>query len=81
MIPVHWGTFALGIHSWTEPVERVLAAAKRDGIEVAVPRPGQSIEPDRPPQLVRWWPALPWRSEKEDPIRSSGLSADPVAQR
>ena len=28
MIPVHWGLLQLAHHSWTEPVERVLAAAK-----------------------------------------------------
>ena len=27
MIPVHWGLLKLAHHSWTEPVERVLAAA------------------------------------------------------
>jgi L-ascorbate metabolism protein UlaG (beta-lactamase superfamily) len=81
LIPVHWGTFSLGIHSWTEPVERVLVAARREGVEVAVPRPGQSIEPSRLPKLVQWWPELPWRTAEEDPIRSSGLAdADSRAQ-
>lgn len=74
--PVHWGTFSLGIHSWTEPVERVLVAARRKGVDVAIPRPGQSIEPARPPALVRWWPTLPWRTAEEDPIKSSGLTED-----
>jgi L-ascorbate metabolism protein UlaG (beta-lactamase superfamily) len=73
-IPVHWGTFALGIHSWTEPAERVLMAARKSGVSVAIPRPGQSIEPAHPPQLVRWWPNLPWRTAEQDPIRSSGLT-------
>ena len=75
MLPVHWGTFALGIHSWTEPVERVLAAAKAAGVQVATPRPGQSVEPANRPALVRWWPELPWRTGEQDPIQSSGLAA------
>ena len=28
MLPVHWGLFALASHGWTEPIERVLAAAR-----------------------------------------------------
>ena len=74
LIPVHWGTFALGIHGWTEPVERLLVAARREDVAVAVPRPGQSVEPADPPRVGRWWPALPWRTAEQDPIRSSGLA-------
>ena len=52
-IPVHWGTFSLALHAWTEPVERVLIAARRAGVRVAVPRPGESIEPAAPPEPER----------------------------
>jgi hypothetical protein len=45
MIPVHWGLFQLAFHGWTEPVERVLAAAALRGVAVATPRPGESVEP------------------------------------
>jgi L-ascorbate metabolism protein UlaG (beta-lactamase superfamily) len=45
MIPVHWGLLKLAEHPWTEPVERVLKAAKRHGVRVWVPRPGESVEP------------------------------------
>ena len=47
MIPVHWGLLKLAHHSWTEPVERVLVAAKCRNVDVLVPRPGESIEPTR----------------------------------
>ncbi len=74
MVPVHWGTFALAFHSWTEPVERVLAAAQKVGIEVATPRPGESVEfTDAVPQ-DRWWPAVSWKTAKETPIISTRLS-------
>ena len=33
------------IHGWTEPIERVLAAAKRPGAPLVSPKPGQSVEP------------------------------------
>ena len=72
-IPVHWGTFNLAMHAWTEPVERVLVAAEKVGISVAVPRPGESVEPVNPPQLARWWPSIAWKTGEQAPIVSSGL--------
>jgi L-ascorbate metabolism protein UlaG (beta-lactamase superfamily) len=72
MLPVHWGAFALAYHGWTEPIERVLAAAGEE-IPVIVPIPGQQIEPSRPPALKRWWPDIPWKTGAESPIVSSHL--------
>ena len=72
-IPVHWGTFNLAMHAWTEPVERVLAAAEIARVPVAVPRPGESVEPVNPPKVMRWWPEIPWQTGEEVPIVSSGL--------
>jgi L-ascorbate metabolism protein UlaG (beta-lactamase superfamily) len=68
MIPVHWGLLKLAHHSWTEPVERVLAAAQCKKVDVLVPRPGESIEPTNPSPLQRWWPRTDWRSASEKPI-------------
>jgi L-ascorbate metabolism protein UlaG (beta-lactamase superfamily) len=68
MIPVHWGLLKLAHHTWTEPVERVLAAAKCRNVDVLVPRPGESIEPTRTSGLDRWWPELQWLSAHETPI-------------
>jgi L-ascorbate metabolism protein UlaG (beta-lactamase superfamily) len=73
LLPVHWGTFALAYHAWTEPIERTLAAAAAAGVTVVAPEPGQSLEPEAPPPLVRWWPTLPWRTALEDPIVSTQM--------
>ena len=73
LVPVHWGTFALAFHGWTEPAERVLEAASAAGVPVAVPRPGESVEPGAPPPPERWWPSLPWRTALEAPVVSSGI--------
>jgi L-ascorbate metabolism protein UlaG (beta-lactamase superfamily) len=73
-IPVHWGTFDLAVHNWTEPVERTLAAAELANVSVSVPRPGESIEPSAPPTLERWWPEVPWQTANQVPVVSSGLS-------
>jgi L-ascorbate metabolism protein UlaG (beta-lactamase superfamily) len=71
LLPVHWATFTLAYHGWTEPIERALAAAKSAGVAIVAPMPGQSIEPSKPPAVVRWWPKLPWRTGAQDPIVSS----------
>jgi L-ascorbate metabolism protein UlaG (beta-lactamase superfamily) len=73
LLPVHWGLFTLAAHGWTEPIERVLAAARRTGDTVVVPRPGQSIEPGAPPALERWWPSQPWQTAEQHPIVSTQL--------
>jgi L-ascorbate metabolism protein UlaG (beta-lactamase superfamily) len=41
LLPIHWGKFNLSLHGWTEPVERLLAAAEGSDIEVTTPRPGE----------------------------------------
>jgi L-ascorbate metabolism protein UlaG (beta-lactamase superfamily) len=71
MISMHWGLFTLAFHGWTEPAERVVAAARDDTI--VIPRPGQSVEPTAPPPLERWWPALAWETAEQHPIRSTKL--------
>ena len=75
LLPVHWGLFNLAYHGWTEPVERVLAAARGSDPCVALPRPGQSIEPDALSAFARWWPDVPWKTAAEDPIVPTGLGA------
>ncbi len=73
MIPVHWGTFDLALHGWTEPVERVLAAAAHLGVNVATPRIGESITPSTEMPMARWWPEVPWTGAEQAPVISSGL--------
>jgi L-ascorbate metabolism protein UlaG (beta-lactamase superfamily) len=76
LIPVHWGTFDLALHSWTEPVERLLVAASRAGARVAIPKPGERIVPATPPPVARWWPDGPWRTAEQAPVVSTGLRND-----
>jgi L-ascorbate metabolism protein UlaG (beta-lactamase superfamily) len=83
LIPVHWGLFRLAHHGWTEPVERVLAAARCTDLAVLTPRPGQSIEPTapRPGDSDRWWPATPWATASRKPIvaTTDGVATHRVA--
>ena len=55
LVPVHWGTFRLAPHPWAEPVERLLAAAEPAHVNVAVPAPGQRIDPAAPATSNPWW--------------------------
>ncbi len=73
LFPVHWVTFDLALHSWVEPMERVLAAARLANVTVVTPKPGQSIDPLAPPEPERWWPRTPWKTASEAPVVSSGL--------
>jgi len=72
LLPIHWGTFDLAMHGWTEPIERLLVAAEAAGIPVAVPRPGGMVIPLTAPPLERWWPHERWRTVAEYPLTSSG---------
>ncbi len=67
LIPIHWALFNLAPHAWTEPPERILAAARCAGVRLAIPRPGESIDPLTTPPPTRWWPKLAWRTAIQKP--------------
>ena len=54
-LPIHWGTFALGMHPWDQPAERLLELGPQAGVQLVMPRLGEAIEPahGRPPEP--WW--------------------------
>jgi L-ascorbate metabolism protein UlaG (beta-lactamase superfamily) len=55
MIPVHWCTWVLAFHPWGEPVDRVWREAKAHDVHLAIPRPGQRVDVDNPPEVDGWW--------------------------
>ena len=54
LIPVHWGTFNLALHDWSDPVNRLWAEAKARDVRLAVPRPGERVVVDDPPAVDGW---------------------------
>ena len=54
-LPGHWGTFALAIHDWDEPVEDLLALAPAHGARLLLPRLGDPVEPRDAPAPTPWW--------------------------
>lgn len=59
LLPIHWATFRLGLHPWSEPAETALTEGTRRGLTVLTPRLGQPIEPTLPLAMDAWWRALP----------------------
>ncbi|HAZ23616.1 MAG TPA: hypothetical protein DCY95_02160, partial [Algoriphagus sp.] len=49
--------FSLAMHSWTDPVERVLAKSQELGLKIRVPKIGSMIEikEESQPELYPWW--------------------------
>ena len=52
-IPVHNGTFNLGLHDWNDPFIQVAALA--GDVMVAMPTMGQPVVLSKPPVLNSWW--------------------------
>jgi L-ascorbate metabolism protein UlaG (beta-lactamase superfamily) len=71
LLPVHWGLFVLAPHGWTEPIERVVAAARQANTKIVAPQPGESVDPLAPQPVRPWWPQIPWRKADAYPIQSS----------
>lgn len=57
-IPIHWGGFALALHTWQDPVERFTAEANRIGLNYSTPRLGEIVKMGLEPGNVGWWESL-----------------------
>jgi L-ascorbate metabolism protein UlaG (beta-lactamase superfamily) len=55
LVPIHWGTFRLAPHPWSEPADRLLEAAATAGVDVAVPKPGGRVAPAQAAPVEPWW--------------------------
>lgn len=59
IMPIHWGAFTLALHSWTDPVERIITAASQLNLPVATPQIGELVRLD---SLVNrkeeWWHSI-----------------------
>lgn len=53
--PIHWCTFALAPHAWSEPPERFVAAAEEARLAYVIPEVGQAVAAAEPPQTTPWW--------------------------
>ncbi|OUJ75387.1 MBL fold metallo-hydrolase [Hymenobacter crusticola] len=55
LLPLHWGTFNLAFHSWTEPIERLQTIAAAQHLALLLPQPGQRVDARSGAANSRWW--------------------------
>ncbi len=77
-LPIHWGTFNLGLHAWDQPAERLLEVAPARGVELIMPRLGEVIEPADARAPRPWWRAVDAPAEAAAPAMAAPLPDQPV---
>ncbi|MBW4891801.1 MBL fold metallo-hydrolase [Mucilaginibacter sp. HMF5004] len=55
MMPIHWGTFNLAFHAWTQPAERVIECANEKHIDLLLPAPGETYTFNGKGYINKWW--------------------------
>jgi L-ascorbate metabolism protein UlaG (beta-lactamase superfamily) len=55
MLPIHWATFDLALHTWAEPIERLVKAAEKQRIQLVTPRVGEQVTLSAPQTTSFWW--------------------------
>ena len=55
LMPIHWGTFSLAFHPWTEPVESIIEAAEINKVELLLPKPGDTRDIKDGAYNSNWW--------------------------
>lgn len=55
LLPIHWGAFKLGLHSWTDPIERITAEASSKNVNIATPIIGEAVTVGKPIPTSKWW--------------------------
>ena len=53
--PVHWATFNLSLHPWYEPMDRLISAAWKYNVKVAMPRIGETTVYNSYIPKEMWW--------------------------
>lgn len=54
-IPIHWGGFALALHTWKDPVERFSAEAEKMQSSYTLPQIGEIVLMGQEPQENDWY--------------------------
>lgn len=59
LLPIHNGTFDLGMHAWDDPFEQIVRIAAEHGVKIATPMMGERVDMQAPREGGRWWKPLP----------------------
>jgi L-ascorbate metabolism protein UlaG (beta-lactamase superfamily) len=55
LLPIHWSTFDLALHTWDAPGEELFELAPKRGVQLLLPELGRVFEPSRDEQPTPWW--------------------------
>ena len=55
ILPIHWGAFKLALHTWTDPVERLMAKKDETQARIITPIIGEKVEVSEPKSYEFWW--------------------------
>ena len=55
IMPVHWSKFTLALHSWDEPIIRVIVEAKKKNFPIVHPMIGEEIDLKNTGNSNAWW--------------------------
>ena len=58
LLPVHWGTFNLGLHDWDDPGETLVRLAEPKRTRILTPKIGDVFDPKTAPEPAAWWRGL-----------------------
>ena len=61
LLPVHWSKFMLAMHTWNEPMKRVLIKAKELNVKVTTPMIGEPVILGESHPAKNWWEKDPNR--------------------
>ena len=54
-LPVHWGMFVLSLHTWREPVDKLLELSKEKGVNIVTPKLGEMVTVNDNYKNTEWW--------------------------
>jgi L-ascorbate metabolism protein UlaG (beta-lactamase superfamily) len=57
-VPVHWGVFHLGFHTWFDPIETITRLARENNVNLVTPKIGQVIDLENGSPNEDWWNRL-----------------------
>ena len=58
LMPVHWGKFALSLHAWDEPIERVTKEALHLNVPLINPMIGEEVNLNEFASASEWWKGI-----------------------
>jgi L-ascorbate metabolism protein UlaG (beta-lactamase superfamily) len=71
LLPIHWSTFDLGLHAWSDPAETLYRQATAAHLPLLTPLLGEPVEPLGVSAGEPWWRAYPPLAAKCPPLNAA----------